>query len=174
MPTVDIQNINIHSPPLYDMLRFTNMNRTVKTNLSHTDSVPTTWVVVSHTATLTPLQTSITMRGNYAIRIIVNMPINNWGTTASNHLISILRSAGTPFVYGQTSALPLVGSNYGLSITLSGVQYGGASFTYIDDFMLYAGTTYYYCILAKSVTTATVGEVLGNNSYVDITVEEIY
>ena len=46
--------------------------------------------------------------------------------------------------------------------------------TYIDTQGSISGTSYYYCVLARSNTVATSASSLGNTNYSDITVEELF
>ena len=64
--------------------------------------------------------------------------------------------------------------NYGLRHILSGIQYDSCNMTYIDTQGSISGTSYYYCVLARSNTLATSAISVGNNNYSDITVEELF
>jgi hypothetical protein len=57
---------------------------------------------------------------------------------------------------------------------LSGTTYDSVSFTYIDTFLITAGTTYYYGVCARANITAMVSAGIGNNAYVDIYCEELF
>ena len=102
------------------------------------------------------------------------MSLNYWGSgAASNRHISLRRSTSA-MTYGTTYATESVSSVYGLNHTLAGVQYQSVNATWIDRTANTAGTPYYYCVVARSSTVATVAENLGNNAFCDLHLEELY
>jgi hypothetical protein len=135
----------------------------------------TSWTTIGHSASASLLQTSITIRGRQSsrVRVTINLPLSYWGTASSNHHLSIRRST-TAMYYSTTYATESVGANYGLHHILSGVQYDACNASFIDTSATTFGTTYYYCVVARSNTVATVSANIGNNSYADIAVEELY
>lgn len=175
--TVNIgSNFNLVSKvPTFNGGIFNNISVKEFSNMQHTDSIViTNWTAIGQTSTTDPFQTSIIPRSSFSqIRITVNMSLNNWGTTASNHHISLRRSTSA-MTYGTTYATESVGSAYGLNHILSGVQYQSVNATWIDRTANTAGTTYYYCVVARSSTAATVAENLGNNAFCDLHLEELY
>ena len=175
--TVNIgSNFNLVSKvPTFNGGRFNNISVKEFSNMQHTDSIGlTNWTAIGQTSTTDPFQTSIIPRSSFSqIRVTVNMSLNNWGTTVSNHHISLRRSTSA-MTYGTTYATESVSSVYGINHILSGVQYQSANFTWIDRTANTAGTPYYYCVVARSNTAATVAENLGNNSFCDLHLEELY
>ena len=175
--TVNIgSNFNLVSKvPTFNGGRFNNISVKEFSNMQHTDSIViTNWTAIGNTATTDPFQSSIIPRSSFSqIRVTVNMSLNNWGTTVSNHHISLRRSTSA-MTYGTTYATESVSSVYGINHILSGVQYQSANFTWIDRTANTAGTPYYYCVVARSNTAATVAENLGNNAFVDLHLEELY
>ena len=167
-------NLNMLNVPLYNGLNFSNINKASMT-LAHTAVIPITiCAVVGNTASSTVLQTSIVARSSNAIRITVNIPLSNWGTSATNHHMSLARTAtGVPFTFGQSLTTTLVAGSYGLHHIMSGIQYDSASFSYIDNLAITVGYTYTYCIVVRQNTIASAGNI-GNSNYSEITVEEIY
>jgi hypothetical protein len=143
--------------------------------MAHTGSIGiTNWTAIGNTATSDPLQANITIRGSYSyIRITINIPLSDWGTTNSNHNLSIRRST-TAMTYGTTYTTESVSSIYGLHFILSGIQYDSFSGTFIDRSTVVAGTTYYYCVVGRSSLFATTAENIGNSAYADIHLEELY
>ena len=164
----------------YNALSFNNVKKQYYTNFSHNTSIPiTVWSVVYSSTNI--LQTNITTRNvNSFIRITVNMPLNNWSTVATNKAISIARST-TAFTTGQTVTTDIVppntgvltGSQYGVHHILSGIQYDACNVSYIDTTILGSGT-FYYAVVVRANSLTITAPVLGNNSYVDISLEELF
>jgi hypothetical protein len=75
--------------------------------------------------------------------------------------------------YGTTYATESVNATYGIHHILSGIQYESLNVSWIDRTAHTAGTTYYYCVVARSSTASTVAENLGNNAYCEIVLEEL-
>ena len=164
----------------YNALSFNNVKKQHYTNFIHNTSIPiTVWSVVYSSTNI--LQTNITTRNvNSFIRITVNMPLNNWSTVATNKAISIARST-TAFTTGQTVTTDIVppntgvltGSLYGVHHILSGIQYEACNVSFIDTTILGSGT-FYYAVVVRSNSLTITAPVLGNNSYVDISLEELF
>ena len=164
----------------YNALSFNNVKKQYYTNFSHNTSISiTVWSVVYSSTNI--LQTNITTRNvNSFIRITVNMPLNNWSTVATNKAISIARST-TAFTTGQTVTTDIVppntgvltGSQYGVHHILSGIQYDACNVSYIDTTILGSGT-FYYAVVVRATSLTITAPVLGNNSYVDISLEELF
>ena len=161
--------------PTFNGGRFNNISVKEFSNMQHTDSIViTNWTAIGNTATTDPFQSSIIPRSSFSqIRVTVNIALNNWGTALSNRHLSLRRSTSA-MTYGTTYATESVSSSYGINHILSGVQYQSANFTWIDRTANTAGTTYYYCVVARSSTAATVSENLGNNAFCDLHLEELY
>ena len=144
--------------------------------MAFTSSIPiTNWTVAGNTATSVTFQQNITIRGNSSnVRITVNVPLSNWGTTASNHHMTVLRSAVGAFTINTTSTGDLMGGNYGIHHILSGVQYDSAHFSFIDTLPFTKGSTYYYCLAVRSNSAATTASNIGNSNNCDMVLEELY
>lgn len=179
--TVNIKSLNIQSGLQYNLAKYSNIGVKRITACNHSVAIGVTlWYVISNTATSNVLQASFTARqtGSFA-RVTVNISLVNWGTgVANNRNVSISKSVGTAWVTGNTSGFEVTGgSPYGLVLTLSGIQYQDYHFSYIDDFATsgtVAGTTYYYAVVARCTSNATVSSNFGNSAYCDITVEELF
>ena len=162
--------------PSFNNNKFNNITKCSIAGMAHTGAIPiTNWMPIGHTATTTLLQASIVARGKMSsyFRITVNIPLSNWGTTASNHHLSIIRQT-TPCVWNTVVGIDITNVNYGLRHILSGIQYDSCNMTYIDTQGSISGTSYYYCVLARSNTLATSASNVGNTNYSDITVEELF
>jgi hypothetical protein len=160
----------------FNSTRFNNISTFSFTTMAYTASIGlTSWTTIGHSASASLLQTSITIRGRQSsrVRVTINLPLSYWGTASSNHHLSIRRST-TAMYYSTTYATESVGANYGLHHILSGVQYDACNASFIDTSATTFGTTYYYCVVARSSTVATVSANIGNSSYADIAVEELY
>jgi hypothetical protein len=161
--------------PTFNGGRFNNIALKEFSNMQHTASIGlTNWTAIGQTATSDPLQSNITIRGTSSyVRVTVNMSLNNWGTTASNHHLSI-RQNTTAMIYNTTYTTESVNSSYGIHHIFSGIQYESLNVSWIDRTSHTQGTTYYYCVVARSNSAATVAENLGNNAYSEIVLEELY
>lgn len=161
----------------YSSGRFNNIRKGTVSPMSHTDTIPyitTNWMPLGNTFFSTVLQKDITIRStNSYVRITVNIPLSNWGASATNRHITICRDT-TAFVYGTLSSTPLVGNNYGLYHTLPAVTYETIQFSYVDTGTLTQGSTYWYAVCARGSTANIVSPNMGNNNYAEITVEELY
>ena len=118
--------------------------------------------------------------------ISVNIPLSNHGTALSNCSTSLARST-TIFTTGQTVTTDIVPPNIGV---LTGSQYGlnnyvfsalypmswnNKNFTYTDDSIQFLpGTTYFYAVVMRKNSLVSIGNNIGNNTYVDIAVEELF
>ena len=154
---------------------FNNVNKVAFLVCGMTTSVPiSVWTPILNVGAY--LACGITTRSaNSTIKITVNISLMNWGTASSNHHISLVKNTSnswpSPIYYDIPS--PSVGTNYGLQHYLAGTQYGSANFTYIDTTNTTVGT-YFYCVVVRSNSAATVSSNIGNNSYADISVEELF
>ena len=171
--------INITNAISYTGGLFHNLSKVSYTAFNHSTGLPITiWAILYSGTNI--FQTAITARRTgSAIKVIVNMPLSNWGATAQNKHLSVARSAGSAWIVGQTITGDIVAglnSMYGIHHIMSGIQYESVSFTFIDTLLITAGTTYYYGVCARANATAipNAGTKLGNNSYVDITCEELF
>ena len=157
--------------------KFNNINKATLNPCAFTTSIPLTWIAVQHTATSVYLSNSITMRTTNNIKITVNISLNNWGTAASNHHLGLARATTNSFgsVSYDIITQSGTGSAYGNQHALSGIQYQSCNFTYIDNVSTnVAGSTYWYCVIVRSNSVASVSSNIGNNAYADITLEEMF
>ena len=162
--------------PSFNSGRFNNISKVSISPMAYMDSIGlTNWTTIGHTASATLLQTSITIRSRSSsyVRITINIPLSYWGTASSNHHLSIRRST-TQMFYTTIYATDLIGSSYGIHHILAGVQYDACNASFIDTTATTYGTTYYYCVVARSNSATTVASNIGNSSYADITLEELY
>lgn len=177
-------NLPVNAQLTYNNFRFHNTSKTRYTNFSDTTQIPiTTWKVITSTTNI--LQAGLVCRQiTSQIRITVNIPFMIQGTSTGNSYTSLVRST-IPFTSNQILTTDLVtpntgvltGSQYGLVayIYQSDCLYHSKNFTFIDDTITFvAGSSYYYAVVMRQAATASVGSNVGNNSYVDITVEELF
>ena len=174
----NITNCNILGNITYNSTG--KLNNVVKTSFNvfaHTVSLPNTiWSVISNTATSVPLQVNITCRNsNSYVRLTATIPLTNWGTTSSNHHMSIARRSYS-FVAGENLTYDIIGSssNYGIHHTMAGTQYDTCSMTWLDMLPNTAGTPFWYCVVARCNSSISVGSNVGNSAYADIYAEEIF
>jgi hypothetical protein len=169
----------------YNNSRFHNIVKTSYTNFAHNAVIPiTVWQVMYSGSNI--LQVGITPRNsnNSQIKINVNIPLSYHGISASNNHCSIARSTTIFTGGGQTVTTDIVPPNTGI---LTGSQYGvklffytatslyeSKNFTYIDNSSFTAGTTYYYAVVVRQQSVASVTSNIGNSGYVEITAEEIF
>ena len=180
---INCENITSSGTISYNGGSFHNFNKFSSNAFGHNGIVGVTWWSILCSGT-TVFQTSITPRKtNSYIRINVNMPLSNWGTTVQNKHLSVTRtSSAGGFSVGVNSVNDVIGATslYGIHHILSGAIYDSVSFTFIDNTAVAAGTTYYYAVCARANNTSipaypTAGSVLvGNTAYVDIIVEELF
>jgi hypothetical protein len=183
----DASNYATNSKILYNSSRFNNIVKTSYTSFVHNAIIPiTVWQIMYSGTNI--LQVAITPRNsnNSQIKVNVNIPLSNHGTAASNSHCSIARST-TSFTAGQNVTTDIVppnsgsttGSPYGLKLFLYNATtpvntFDSKNFTYIDNSGVVAGTTYYYAVVLREQTVASVASNIGNTSYVEITAEEIF
>ena len=172
------QVVNLGGSINYLSARFNNIVKFSINPMTHSTGLPfvtTNWLPIGHTASSTVLEASITIRSNLsAVRITVNMPLSNWGTTASNKHLTVCRNT-TAAVYGVLQTTALLNNNYGMWHHLSGApQYETIHFTWIDDTSLTQGMTYYYSVSGRGSTAIITPIAMGNNNYNEITLEELY
>ena len=161
---------------------FGNTNLPVNSSFNHFSK--TKYTIFAHTNIL---QLSIVCRQSTSrMKIIVNIPLANYGTALSNNAASIARST-TAFAAGQTVTTDIVPPNTGI---LTGSQYGclnyvfsslypktfgNINFTFLDDCIAFVkGTTYFYAVVMRQNTLVSVASNIGNTSYVYIVVEELF
>ena len=161
----------------YSSGRFNNIRKGTLSPMAHTGTIPYitgNWMPLGNTFFSTVLQKDITIRStNSYVRISINIPLSNWGASATNRHLTICRDTSA-FVYGTLSTTPLVGNNYGLYHTLPAVTYETIQFSYVDTGTLTQGTTYWYALCGRGSTANIVSPNIGNSNYAEITVEELY